>query len=160
MARTFNSAKRLYVFAYFYNAFGTVSQHYAYLALDAAVHARWSAMLKQPVTLQYRTHIETIPGSHWRIEAECRRRHWSAWETRVNGRRFANRVRFVLDDLAEQGVIGNWQRQQIESAYYWRNTLSHLEFATLIGDSPGTLRSVAEMINGLFHAPAVGAGTI
>ena len=48
---TFDVSKRLYVFALFEWRFFTISQHYAFLALEAAVQARWSRTLPDPVTV-------------------------------------------------------------------------------------------------------------
>ena len=50
--RTFRIAKRLYVFGRFEYEFYNVSQHYAYLALEAAVLSRWIASLPNPVTVE------------------------------------------------------------------------------------------------------------
>ena len=108
-------------------------------------------MLKQPVRIEHKSEVAVLNANHDRIRAYCLKHNWKTWNVTVNGRPFAWKVKMVLDDLYEQGVIGKWQRQQIERGYYWRNVLSHLEFATLLGESAGTLRFVADLINQLFH---------
>src|ERR1035437_9494356 len=49
---TFRLAKRLYLFGRFEYGFYTVSQHYAYLAIEAAILCRWTGSLPNPVTVQ------------------------------------------------------------------------------------------------------------
>jgi hypothetical protein len=49
---TFRIAKRLYLFGRFEYGFYTVSQHYAFLAIEAAILCRWTASLPNPVTVE------------------------------------------------------------------------------------------------------------
>ena len=50
---TFRIAKRLYLFGRFEYGFYTVSQHYAFLAMEAAILCRWTVSLPNPVTVQF-----------------------------------------------------------------------------------------------------------
>lgn len=160
--RTFNSAKRLYIFAYFEYSFFTVSQHYAYLALEAAVQARWSASLGRYIELRYGAEITRVEfTSHHALRSFCRGRGWNPRRLLVNGRKYPATTRQLLDALQEQGIITKWQRSRVETGLRLRNVLSHLEFASVFGPSAQTLEFVAQLINQMFHLlPVAGGGGV
>ncbi len=86
---TFRRAKDAHVFGYFQYAFSTMSQHYAYLALEAAIAARWSANLPQKVTLAYGLEQEGMAfPSHSKILRFGKRKNWDVRKTVVDGVRF------------------------------------------------------------------------
>ncbi len=153
--RTFRLAKQLYLFSYFEYYFFTVSQHYAYLALEAAVHARWSATLPNPVTVRCRQDEVQMRGpTHKSIFGLCTRNRWDMRKTHVKGKPFPFSNRAVLNCLAADRIITNWQREQIEWGLRQRNRLSHLEFAPIHIPSARTLAFVAELVNTMFHSLA------
>jgi hypothetical protein len=151
VSRTFRVAKQLFVFSYFVYAFSTVSQHYAFLALEAALQARWCA------TLPPRTVVEFRNGGR----TECQRRPthkdlYRLWQVdkkiRVNGERFPHSTNELLRALLKKGIISTWQQERIEAAINLRNSLSHLEFAPIMPASAGALVVTAELINAMFDS--------
>jgi len=110
ICRTFYSAKRLYVFGYFEYGFFTVSLHYAYAAMEAALHARWSAALPIPTVLTYSSKgkvetFDTGPAKHSGIRSMCRGRGWKVQNLKVNGEPFPYKVKMVLDSLRLLGSL-------------------------------------------------------
>jgi len=163
--RTFRRAKRLYVCGYFEYDFFTVSLHYALLALDAALHARWSTMLPPSVILSYhdkkagQTHQQKMDRpSHVNIKEFSKRTGWRVASLRVDGKPFPHAVKGVIAELIGHGLMTQWQRRMIEEVYVEiRNSLTHLEFAPVHTPSPNVLERVAYLINYLFDSvPLVG----
>jgi hypothetical protein len=150
--RTFNLAKRLYVYGCLEYGFFTISTHYAYLALEAAVHARWSASLPSKATVEYERQKEEINApTHTSVFRLCQDLKWDVRKVRVNGTQFPHSSKRVLDWLVANRVLTNWQADRVRFGLRMRNTLSHLEFATVDGPRSHTLRFVAELINMMFH---------
>src|SRR5262249_50273921 len=147
-----------YVCAYFEYGFFTVSLHYAHLALDAALHARWSATLPASVVLSYhdkksrQTHQQTMNlPSHMKIREFSRQAGWRVSSVKVDGKVFPHTVNGVLGELTRQGYITQWQRGMIERFYSrMRNNLTHLEFAPVHSPAPGAFTQIAYLINYLF----------
>jgi len=159
VARTFRLAKRLYIFGYFEYGFFTAADHYAYLALEAAVYSVWGWTLSSPVEvvhLDRRSKMEeklTFERTHHLgLRNHFERAGWSPRDVSVNGRRFPLGTQRILDWLETDKVIGRWQRQRIENCLKLRNHLSHLEFAPLHSPSCGSLAIVSGLINELFHS--------
>lgn len=156
--RVFRQAKRLYVYSYLEYDFFTVSLHYAHLALDAALHARWSATLPPSVTITYqekktgKVHQQIMPNpSHVNIRDLAQRARWPVSAIKVNGKPFPYRVRSIVGELADMGLLTMWQRKVIEEFdIKIRNRLTHLEFAPVYGPSGHELETTAETINSLF----------
>jgi hypothetical protein len=159
LKRTFRCAKRLYVYGHLEYDFFTVSLHYAHLALDAALHARWSATLPASVvlTLHKKKKVEKqetmVAPSHVKISTFCKYSGWRPASVHVDGQPFPYTVRMVIADLTEKGFLSRWQQKMIQEAdVETRNSLTHLEFAPIHGPSPGTLEMAAETINSLFDS--------
>ena len=158
--RTFHLARRLYVCGYFEYGFFTVSLHYALLALDAALHARWSSTLPAFVDLTYQdkktgpTHRHRMDQpSHVKIREFSQRAGWKVARVGVGGRSFPHTVKRVIAELSDQRFINDWQRHTIERFYVEiRNSLTHLEFAPVHTPSPDVLERVAYFINHLFDS--------
>jgi hypothetical protein len=156
--RTFDLAKKLYILGtYEYGCF-TVSQHYAYLALDAALHARWSATLGRNVRLELReknkpVHYETVEfTSHHGLRNCCKGRGWRVEHLWVNGEQFPRSLGMVIDSLEAKGVLTRWQRRTFKGAFIQlRNSLTHLESAPIAMPNSTVLSHVAYDINCLFH---------
>lgn len=160
--RTFHRAKRLYVYGHLEYDFFTVSLHYAHLALDAALHARWSATLPATVllTLHKKKSVEkqetmTSP-SHMRIRNFCKLSGWRVAAVQVNGQPFPHTVNMVIADLVSKSLLSKWQQKMIQEVdVEIRNSLTHLEFAPIHGPSAHALELAAETINGLFDSVPV-----
>jgi hypothetical protein len=157
--RTFNLAKWLYVYGHLKYGFFTVSLHYAHLALDAALHARWSATLPASVllTLHKKKKVEKqetmLSPSHMKIRNFCKISGWRVALVQVDGRPFPFTVNMVIDELAAKGLLSKWQRRMIQEVdVEIRNSLTHLEFAPIHGPSAHDLELTAHTINGLFDS--------
>ena len=157
---TFHRAKRLYVYGYLEYGFFTVSYHYALMALDAALHARWSATLPASVSLTWQNkqtgkleqHTMVTP-SHVKIRDFCKRAGWRVPAVRVGGKPFPYTVNLVIAELAERKIITSWQRKMIQEVdVEIRNSLTHAEFAPVDAPSPHSLELAAETINRLFDS--------
>lgn len=160
--RTFRRAKRLYVYGHLEYEFFTISLHYAQLALDAALHARWSATLPASVllTLHKKKKVEKQEimnsPSHMKIRNFCKLSGWRVATVQVNGQPFPHTVSMVIADLVLKGFLSKWQQKMIQEVdVEIRNSLTHLEFAPIHGPSAHALELAAETINGLFDSVPV-----
>ena len=160
LKRTFRCAKRLYVYGHLEYDFFTVSLHYAHLALDAALHARWSATLPAAsvlLTLNKKKKVvkqETMPSpSHVKINRFCKYNRWNPASVYVDGQPFPYTVNMVIADLTAKGLLSKWQQKMIQEVdVQIRNSLTHLEFAPIYGPSPEALEMAAQTINELFDS--------
>lgn len=165
--RTFALATKLYIFGYFDYGFFTISAHYAYLALDAALHARWTEALGTNVQLELRkngkvTATETVPyTNHAALRGMCKhRKGWGEQNLWVNGEQYPRTAGMVVDSLLNKGIIGKWQHHLYKkSAIEIRNALTHLERAPITMPDTATLRFAAYEINSLFHSLPVPAAS-
>jgi ribosomal protein S15P/S13E len=157
--RTFYLAKRLYVFGYFEYGFFTVSLHYAYAAMEASLHARWSAALRIPTVLTYtdkgKVEVEAFgggPAKYHGIRSLCKTKGWQVRKLKVNGEQFPYNATQVLDSLRKLGIITDWQRKRFAWWLRLRNYHSHLEFAPIETPTTDALVQVAGEINQLFDS--------
>jgi hypothetical protein len=157
--RTFDIAKRLYVYGHLEYGFFTVSLHYAHLALDAALHARWSATLPPSVslTLLKKKKVEKqetmLSPSHMKIRNFCKISGWRVASVQVDGTSFPFTVNMVIEELAAKGFLSKWQRRMIQEVdVEIRNSLTHLEFAPIHTPSAHDLELAAGTINDLFDS--------
>jgi hypothetical protein len=163
--RTFHRAKRLYVYGYLEYGFFTISNHYALTALDAALHARWSATLPASVSLTWKNEQtgkleqQTMAApSHIKIRDFCKRAGWRVSAVRVHGKPFPYSGNLVIAELAERKIITNWQRKMIQEVdVEIRNSLAHVKSAPVDTLSPHLLELAAETINRLFDSLPVSA---
>jgi hypothetical protein len=149
--RTFELGKKLFVFSYFVYGFSTVSQHYAFLALEAALQARWTATLPTPTPVEFGNGTRTEfpqPQMHkdfhqyWRQDRKMR----------VNGESFPHSTHKLLGSLKNKGILTTWQAERIEAGIHLRNEFSHLEFAPITGASASAFTVTAELINAMFDS--------
>jgi hypothetical protein len=157
--RTFDLAKRLYIYGHLEYGFFTVSLHYAHLAIDAALHARWSATLPASVllTLHKKKKVEKqetmLSPSHTKIRNFCKTYDWRVACVRVDGTPFPFTVSMVIEELAAKGFLSKWQQKMIQEVdVEIRNSLTHLEFAPIHMPSAHDLELAAETINELFDS--------
>jgi hypothetical protein len=154
-----NRAKKLYVYGFFEYGFFTVSQHYAYAALEAALHARWSQSLPRPSKLKYQknkttsTEVFTERTAHVEIKEYCRTQNWKVQKVLVNGRFFPYTAGMLLGWLRQDKSITEWQEYIFDKSYLpLRNSMSHMEQCSTWMSDSGVLRRAVEAINVLFDS--------
>ena len=155
--KVFKRAKDLYIFGYFRYQFFTISQHYAYLALESAIKHRYILSLGGKAVLKNRKGEteEMSQPSHWRIREFCwnnRTLGWDERELKVNDEPFPHSPRRLLDWLVNKRLITKWERGLFDTSIYLRNALSHLEAASTTMPSPETLKQIAYKINCVFYS--------
>jgi hypothetical protein len=151
VARIFKTAKKLYVFGLFEYQFFTVSHHYAYLAIEAAVYHRWSQTQPKPFVLTHGEEQMTVHDSgRGSIARFCESKGWNRREVKLNGKRFPFSTASLLARLRQAGIITEFRHRQFETKLNLRNIHSHLEFGPLEMPNAGVLERVAELINALF----------
>jgi hypothetical protein len=157
---TFRRAKDAYILGYFRYDFFTVAVHYAALAREAAVKARWSASLPQKVGITCGSdQVEMHFPSHTKISGLYRRNKWRGQTVLVNGQRFPLSMNSLLDWLEREKIVTKWERKGLGIGSSMRNELSHVEHSTTDIPSPDKLRFVAGLVNKLaVRAPAVARG--
>lgn len=154
---TFQRAKDAYIFGYFRYEFFTISVHYASLALEAAVKARWSAGLQSKVSISCgEDKSELHFPSHTRILNLCRTNRWHRGVL-VEGRKFPFSSKALLDWLVDQKVVTRWEMKRLKIGLDMRNELSHTEHSSTDSPSPDKLKFVADLINKIFHSLCAGA---
>ena len=148
--RTFRIAKRLYLFGRFEYGFYSVSQHYSFLAMEAAILSRWTASLPDPVLVEAKSFRQPMSTpSHGQL-AEIY--HRMGRNLLVNGNPFPNSPAKVQRRLRDLGIIDSAAEERISAAIGLRNDMSHHESPTVLPPSTGTLVSTAELINVLFDS--------
>lgn len=150
---TFQRAKDIYVAGYFRYDFYTVAVHYAALAIEAAIKARWTSSLAQNVTLACggKTNDMAFP-SHTKILRFCRREKWDRNKTLVDGKPFPFSMTTLLDWLERERIVTKWERKGLTIGLNERNALSHVEHSSTDIPSADKLRFAARLINTLFHS--------
>ena len=150
---TFRRAKDAYILGYFRYDFFTVAVHYASLALEAAIKARWSASLPQKVGVSCEgDKVEMHFPSHTKILELCRKRRWRARNVLVDGQSFPFSANALLDWLEHQKIVTKWERDGLRIGLNMRNVLSHVEHSSTDIPSSDKLRFVAGLVNKLFHS--------
>jgi hypothetical protein len=147
---TFSLSKRLYLFGYFEYGFFTISQHYAFLALEAAVYSRWVSELPPEVE------VHVPPNAPYKMYRPTHQQlfdHWMASGRRlkVEGQEFPNSVHKVLGRFVAKGMITAEQRERMGAAMHLRNEMSHTESQTINIPNIGTLAITAELVNAIYN---------
>jgi hypothetical protein len=149
----FRRAKDLYISGYFRYDFFTVAVHYASLALEAAIKARWSASLPQKVTVSCGSDkVEMHFPSHTKIFGLCLKGRWRGKDVRVDGQPFPFSSEALLDWLERKKFVTKWERKRLRNGLNMRNALSHVEHSSTDIPSSEKLRFAATLINKLFHS--------
>jgi len=161
--RVFKSAKDLHMFGYFRYHFFTISQHYAFLALESAIKRRYAESLRARAILRNEKGetFEMLNPTYRDIEDFCYRKKRAGWNARrliVNGEEFPYSGQKLLDWLVHRGLITKWERYLYDAGLYLRNSLSHLERASIFPPGPMILRRLAYQINKLSHQVASSNG--
>jgi hypothetical protein len=155
--RVFKCAKDLYVFGWFRYHFFTVSHHYAFLALEAAIKHRYILSLGGKAILKNRkseTREISKPSYEaiWNFCKTNRKLGWAAKRIKVNDEPFPYDMKKLLDWLVSKRIITKRERHFFDAGIQLRNSLSHLEKASIFMPSAQVLRRVAYQINTLFHS--------
>ncbi len=151
---TFCRAKDAYICGYFRYDLFTVAVHYASLALEAAVKARWSISLPKKVTITCgKDTVEMHFPSHTKIFDLCMRNRWRSPNVLVDGQPFPFSSNALLNWLEAQRIVTKWEREGIRIGLNMRNALSHPEHSSTDIPSSDKLRFVAGLVNKLFHTP-------
>ena len=161
----FQTARKAARFGYYYYPFFTVAIHYAALALESAILARYNAELAKPdkVTLKgLQFERELSKPTHRRIEEISRANNAllkeltiQPREVAVKGKLFPHSRSLLSDWLAERQITTRWEVEEIlKFALKMRNTLSHRQTEThlLPEQALSFLKSTAYQINKIFHA--------
>jgi len=155
--KVFKRAKDLYTFGYFRYQFFTISEHYAYLALESAIKHRYILSLGDKAILMNRRGEtkEISQPSYERIRDFCwenRKLGWSARHIKVNNEPFPHSMPKLLNWLVSKKIITKWERGLFDTGIYLRNVLSHPETASTTMPDAKTLKQVAYKINCLFYS--------
>lgn len=158
--RVFNCAKHLYIFGYFRYCFFTVSNHYAYLALESAIKNKYNEWLgsKAILTNKKGESIEIVSPTYRKIEEIYYNKKWGRDSITVNGDKFPYNMNRLLNWLVEKKIINKWDEKMFNHAKSLRNSLSHLEFAPILHPNAHALKLVAQDINKLYHKPSNPSG--
>jgi hypothetical protein len=155
--RVFDRAKDLFIFGYFRYNFFTISNHYAYLALESAIKHRYVRSLGDKAILtdgrRKDLRFEMTSPSYQRIWDFCKTNKIQGWKVRrlnVNGEPFPWSSSLLLDWLVEKHILRRWNRELFRAGILLRNSLSHLEKMSILMPNSRVLRRVADDINNLF----------
>lgn len=155
----FKLAKDLFVFGYFRYGFFTISQHYAFLALEAAIKTRYSSSLGNVVVLRSNKNSELIHEiknpSFYLIEDFCwngKKLGWDVHKLLVNNEPFPYNGKKLTRWLVDQKIIPEGKKEMYDAGLYLRNSLSHLERISIHTPSATILQRIAEQINHLFYS--------
>jgi hypothetical protein len=153
---TFRIAKRLYLFGRFEYGFYSVTQHYAYLAIEAAILCRWTASLPNPVTVHFNGLIQqmSVPSHGQLVELFWMK---SGRSLLVDGLPFPNSPTKILKRLRETAIIDEMTEYRLSAVISLRNIHSHHESSTIVPPSTEILSLAADLVNTLFdtihHTP-------
>jgi hypothetical protein len=141
----------------FEHGFFTVSEHYAHLAIEAAVRHRWIAALPERIVVEHVVKHKTdrceMPKQMYdRLRENFVGRKWHLRDVKVEGRPFPASQKDLAKDLWERKIITKWQQRWLGNASRLRNSFSHREFATVVWPSPTALKVAAEYINYMFDS--------
>lgn len=151
VTRTFQIAKRLYLFGRFEYGFYTASQHYAFLATEAAIFSRWTASLPNPVNVEGKNFSQQMSSpSHSQLAELFYTKDGRSLT--VDGLPFPNSLTKVLKTLRDGSVIDERTEKRLTAVIGLRNDLSHHESATVLPPSTASLSTAAELINTLFDS--------
>jgi len=155
--QVFTRAKDLFIFGYFRYEFFTIAEHYAYLALEAAIKIRYVKCLGDLIVLTDSKksdlkHELKNPTYH-SIEEFCRNnKNWNIYRLLVNNQPFQVGTKKLVEWLSAHHYIRKWETNSYESGMYIRNILSHLERPQTHMPATKNLQRIANQINFLFHS--------
>lgn len=133
--QVFRRAKDLFIFGYFRYEFFTIAEHYALLALESAIKARYVGSLNGVAVLtdskDKKLRHEISMPTYRAIDRFCSAtKGWHKSRLLVNGEPFPNSGKKLLDWLENKKLIRKWERPTYDAGLNIRNILSHPERAS------------------------------
>src|SRR3989338_5461997 len=151
----FNRAKQLFIFGFFRYEFFTISQHYAYLALESAIKARYMKSLGTKAILSIKKDQEfskeLTVTTYGAILGFCLREKLDFHKLLINGRSFPYSSKKLLDWFEENHLIRKWERSSYDAELMLRHHHLHQERPGPYVPDSDILKRIAEQINYLFH---------
>lgn len=151
----FNRAKQLFIFGFFRYEFFTISQHYAYLALESAIKARYMKSLGTKAILSIKKDQEfskeLAVTTYGAILGFCLREKLDFHKLLINGMPFPYSSKKLLDWFEENHLIRKWERGSYDAGLMLRHHHLHQERPGPYVPDSDILKRIAEQINYLFH---------
>jgi len=151
----FNRAKQLFIFGFFRYEFFTISQHYAYLALESAIKARYMKSLGIKAILSIKKDQEfskeLTVTTYGAILGFCLREKLDFHKLLINGKPFPYSSKKLLDWFEENHLIRKWERGSYDAGLMLRHHHLHQERPGPYVPDSDILKRIAEQINYLFH---------
>ena len=151
----FNRAKQLFIFGFFRYEFFTISQHYAYLALESAIKARYMKSLGTKAILSIKKDQEfskeLTVTTYGAILGFCLREKLDFHKLLINGKPFPYSSKKLLDWFEENHLIRKWERGSYDAGLMLRHHHLHQECPGPYVPDSDILKRIAEQINYLFH---------
>ena len=147
------TAKRLYIFAYFNEAFYQVAEHYATLALESALKSRYWDEVKQPITLTDRygqTRTLNRVDYHHVFQLCIGDSRWNLRKVKINGEPFLHSQKQLLDFMEKRKLLTNWEREMCFLLLSVRNSRSHPSSISNMPSNRDWLEMSARFINTLY----------
>lgn len=151
----FKRAKKLFILGCFEYELFTISQHYAYLALEAAIKIRYIMSLNNNAVLtipKKKLKHEINNPSYFDIVNFClNNNEWRTNLLYVNEEQFPYNSTKLLDWLENNHLIRKWEKKIYKAGLDLRNYHSHLEEPSTTMPSAKLLHVIANEINYIFH---------
>lgn len=152
----FRRAKELFLFGYFRYDFFTISEHYAFLGLEAAMKTCFVKSLGENVVLTDKKNKEihqTMKNrSFYDLENFGRTvKGCSVFTLLVNGEAFPYTGKKLVGWLEKKHMIKKYEKGNYEAGLQLRNSFSHLERPSTMWPDSKMLYVVANQINYMFY---------
>jgi hypothetical protein len=155
--KIFRTAKKLYVFGYFDESFCQIGEHYATLALEAALRARYWQDVKFPFVLSNPSgeSITLVRGNYNHVFRLCiGDPRWNLRTVKIDGSPFLHTITQLLDFMEREGLLTHWERDMCTLLINVRNTRSHPSSISVMPSNRRWLEMAAKFINILYIEPS------
>lgn len=154
--RAISMAKSLFIYGYFNYEFFTISQHYAYSALEGAIKIRYIKSFGNRVVLTDKKYkdlkVEFENPTYSRIERFCYETNpWNVKRLLINGEDFQHNTKKLIQWLVNKKIIRKWEKEFFENSIEMRNIYSHFEHVQITMPKSSIIQRNVEKINHLFH---------
>ncbi|GAJ07598.1 unnamed protein product, partial [marine sediment metagenome] len=111
--KVFQRAKDLYIYGFFRYNFYTISQHYAYLALESAIKNRYYQSFGNNILLTCNDETVKINRlDHQLVIDICsKKKGWNVRKIKINEEKFAYSTGELLNWLNKKGIINLWEKK-------------------------------------------------
>ncbi len=150
--RTFENAKALYIFGYFHYNFFTISRHYAYLALEAAIKQRYFMNLPNDIEISNKKGAKKIKVSDFDGIIRFGRENGYGTHFKLNGMPFPHSKEMLCEWLRENGIVSRYEEKRCLWGLESRNRFSHLTSPSIWNPSTEPLIDVANLINKIYDS--------